>query len=246
MTSWTTGLLDDATVLTGRALPPALRAHQELRQGPDGDLLGALVVTEQELTHLRTGELPVHLAVTGGAGALEAALRWVVARPDQVTLRRVSVRLRGEETPARNAQRVVTVLDSVDLPGDVEAYAAPAPGPVSPAWLAALDELAAREVGLLLDCDRLETSGTISGTDPVVDAALDRELAMVFRGGASSGADDVTAAMSVVRHALDGEPPPDGWLAGEDGDPDLAGRTRRWCRGVLVPDPAAVVARLRA
>lgn len=239
MTSWTTGLLDDAAVLSGRALPPALRAHQELRRGARGDTLGTLVVTEQELTHLRAGDLPVHLAVTGGAGALEAALRWAVARPGEVSLRRVSVRLRGEETPARNAQRVVAVLDSVDLPGEVEVYAAPPPGPVSPAWLAALDELAAREVGLLLDCDRLETAGT----DPVVDAALDRELAMVFRGG---GSDDVTAAMTGVRRALDGEPPPDGWLAGEGGDPDLAERTRRWCRAVLVPDAAGVVEQLRA
>lgn len=237
MTSWTTGLLDDAALLAGRALPAALQAHQSVRRDPHGDALGALVVSEQELTHLRTGELPVHLAVTGGAGALEAALRWCAARPGQVSLRRVSVRLRGEETPARNAQRVVAVLDSVDLPDAVEAYAAPPPGPVSPAWLATLDELAMREVGLLLDGGE-EPGGAQAA---VVDAALDRELPLVFTG---RGAADVTAAMTLVRATLDGEPPPDGWLATESGDADLALRTRRWCRGVLVPDAGAAVSGL--
>ncbi len=228
MTSWTSGLLDDAAVPSGRALAPALQAHQAARRGPGGDAVGAFCVTEQELTHLRTDDLHVHLAVTGGAGALEAALRWTSSHPDRVLLRRVSVRLRGEETPARNARRVVAVLDSVSLDDDVEVYAAPPPGPASPAWLAALDELALREVGLLLE----------SPEATVVDAALDRELAMVFTGRAPQ---DAAAAMTACRTALDGEAPATDWLTA---DPDAAARTRRWCRAVVVPDLGAVATAL--
>ncbi|WP_030484881.1 hypothetical protein [Nocardioides aequoreus] len=221
MTSWTAGLLDDAAVLSGRALAPALQAHHAVRRGPGGEAVGAFCVTERELTHLRTDDLPVHLAITGGAGALEAALRWTTGNPGRVSLRRVSVRLRGEETPARNARRVVAVLDSVELDDDVEVYAAPPPGPVSPAWLGALDELALREVGLLLD----------GPPDPgVVDAALDRELAMVVT---ADSPDDVVAALTTCRTVLDGAAPAPDWLTT---DPDAAARTRRWCRALVVPD----------
>lgn len=234
MTSWTAGLLDDAAVLSGRALAPALQAHHVVRRGPGGEKVGAFCVTEHELAHLRTGELPLHLAVTGGAGALEAALRWATAHPDRIALRRVSVRLRGEETPARNARRVVAVLDSIapgslgSLGGDVEVYAAPPPGPVTPAWLGAIDELALQGIGVLLDAP-----------DPaVLDAALDRELAMVL---AAPSPEDVAAAMTACRTALDGEPPAADWLTA---DPDAAARTRPWCRALVVPDLAAAEASL--
>lgn len=240
-TGWSTGLLDDAAVLppTSRPLAPTVRAHHDVRRGDRGSLVGALCTTEQELPHLATGDLPVHLAVTGGAGALEAALRWVSGPgSDRVTVRRVSVRLRGEQSGpglTHNARRVVTVLDSVQLPDDVAVYAAP-PEPLggpSPAWLAALDELAAREIGLLLPA-------TAPWTASALDAALDRELPLAFEARTAA---DVVAALVGVRTALDGAPPPDGWL-GDTADADLPQRTRRWCRAVLVPDVAQVIAEL--
>lgn len=233
MPSWTTGLLDDDSVHRGRALPPAIRDLQAARRSPGGEAVGCLVVSERDLGPLAAPGLPVHLAVTGGAGALEAGLRWVADHgDDRLHLRRVSVRLRGEADLAHNARRVVTVLDSVSLPDDVEVYAAPpAPeGEPSPAWLAALDELAAREVGVRLPTDAPWALAA-------VDAALDREQALAL------DSDDPVAALALVRRALDGEPPADGWLAA---DPDLAARTRRWCRVVLVPDLGAALTHLPA
>ncbi|GAB3992648.1 hypothetical protein [Nocardioides marmoraquaticus] len=222
MPSWTTGLLDDDSVSGGRALPPAIRDLQAVRRSSGGEAVGCLVVSERDLAPLAAPGLPVHLAVTGGAGALEAGLRWVADNPGRLELRRVSVRLRGEAELAHNARRVVTVLDSVALDDAVEVYAAP-PDPLgdpSPAWLAALDELAAREVGVRLPADAPWALAA-------VDAALDREQALAL------DADDPVAALALVRHALDGEAPADGWLAA---DPDLAARTRRWCRVVITPD----------
>lgn len=232
MPTWTTGLIDDDGVSHGRALPPAIRDLQAARRGPGGDAVGCLVVSERDLGPLAAPGLPVHLAVTGGAGALEAGLRWVGDNEGRLDLRRVSVRLRGEAELAHNARRVVTVLDSVSLPDDVEVYAAP-PAPSvgdqpSPAWLAALDVLAAREVGVRLPADA-------SWSLAAVDAALDREQPLVVE------ADDPVAALALVRRALDGEPPADDWLVA---DPDLAQRTRRWCRAVVVPDTAAALTRL--
>lgn len=231
--AWTDQLLDDGAALAGRPIPPAVKAFAELRGGPHGPVAGAFCVTERDLASLRTGPLPLHLAVTGGAGALEAALRWVTDQePGRVALRRVSVRLRGEEAPGRNARRVVAVLDSVPLPEDVEVVAAPSDpgGDLSPAWTTALDELAMREVGVMLPAAAPWTPGA-------VDAALDRELALVFEAGSG---EDVVTALTTVRTALDGSPPPADWLAS-----DLAVRTRRWCRAVVVPDvPAAAAALL--
>lgn len=230
MPSWTTGLIDDDSVSRGRALPPAIRELQAARRGPQGDAVGCLVVSERDLGPLAAPGLPVHLAVTGGAGALEAGLRWVADNEGRLDLRRVSVRLRGEAELAHNARRVVTVLDSVSLPADVEVYAAPpAPdGEPSRAWLAALDVLAEREVGVRLPVDE-------AWSLTAADAALDREQPLAV------DADDPTRALALVRHALDGEAPADGWLAA---DPDLAQRTRRWCCAVLVPDAATALTRL--
>lgn len=230
MPTWTTGLIDDDGVSHGRALPPAIRDLQAARRGPGGDAVGCLVVSERDLGPLAAPGLPVHLAVTGGAGALEAGLRWLGDNEGRLDLRRVSLRLRGEAELAHNARRVVTVLDSVSLADDVEVYAAP-PDPLgepSPAWLAALDVLAAREVGVRLPADAPWSLAA-------VDAALDREQPLVV------DAADPTAALALVRRALDGEPPADDWLAA---DPDLAQRTRRWCRAVVVPDVAAALAHL--
>lgn len=233
--AWTDELLDDGATLAGRPLPPAVKAFAELREGPHGAATGALCVTERDLASLRTGPLPLHLAVTGGAGALEAALRWVTSQePGRVALRRVSVRLRGEEAPGRNARRVVAVLDSVALPEDVDVVAAPAgpadpDGGLSPAWASALDELAMREVGVMLPAAAPWTPGA-------VDSALDRELPMVFEAGSD---EEVVTALTTVRTALDGAPPPAGWLTS-----DLAVRTRRWCRAVVVPDVPATAGAL--
>lgn len=236
--AWTDQLLDDGSVLAGRPLPPAVKAFGELRDGTHGAAAGALCVTERDLATLRTGALPLHLAVTGGAGALEAALRWVAGQdPGRVTLRRVSARLRGEEAPGRNARRIVAVLDSVPLPEGVEVAVAPtAPSAhadptetLSPSWAAALDELALREVGVVLPA-------AAPWTAAAVDAALDRELPLVFE---AADADDVVAALGTVRTVLDGTPPPADWLSS-----DLAVRTRRWCRAALVPDAAATAAAL--
>lgn len=236
---WSQTILDDGSLLglpgpAAAALPRTLRAHAAAREAAGGDSVAALAVSEHDLTHLGTGDLPLHLAVSGGAGALEAALRWATEQgSERVTLRRVSVRMRGEADLAHQARRILTVLDSVTLPDDLAVHAAPPEptGGLSPAWLSALDELATREVGLLLPA-------RAPWTGAAVDAALDRELPMAFTG---ESAEDVVTAMTTVRTQLAGEPPPEDWLRE---DPELAARTRRWCTAVVVPDLGAVLAGL--
>jgi hypothetical protein len=118
--------------------------------------------------------------VTGGAGAIEPAVRWATRTP-QLELRALEIALRDEEDLAHNAQRVITALDALeaDLDG-VTAHVEPprVHGEPSSGWLAALDELAAREVPLKfrtggVEADAFPTSAELAAC---LDAALDREL----------------------------------------------------------------------
>lgn len=241
--SWRHRLLDDAAVLPPRELllARALAAHAPLRRGLRGDVVGGFAVTDRELSHLRTGDLPVHLRITGGAGMLEAALRSLTTT--DLHVRRVEIALRDEADLAHNARRVVQVLDVTDAPDDLAVHVAPPSlaGEPTAGWSAALDELAARELGVLLAHDPAR------GTAEAVEAALDRELPIAFVG---TGLDDALTSLRSVRVALDG----DGveavtaalgdpvaaatWIREE---PDAAARTRRWCVSVAVPDLGAAL-----
>ncbi|SDR72869.1 hypothetical protein SAMN04488570_0181 [Nocardioides scoriae] len=245
---WLHQLLDDAAVLPprGELLARALAAHAPLRRGDHAEAVGGFTVTDRDFPHLRTGDLPLHLRLAGGAGMLEAALRSLPGAA--VAVRRVEVALRDEADLAHNARRVVQVLDGAE-PSVVDPLAVHVGVPVPPdapsaGWLAALDELAARELGLLLP---LGDGVSATGTAVAVEAALDRELPITFRG---AGPDDALTALRAVRTALDGDgveavaaalADPAGAAGWVRSDPAVAARTRRWCVSVSVPDlPAAL------
>ncbi|ROR91941.1 hypothetical protein [Nocardioides aurantiacus] len=245
---WRHALLDDAAVLPPRGLllARALGAHAPLRRGDLGDAVGGFAVTDRELSHLRSGDLPVHLRVTGGAGMLEAALRSLAT--SDLAVRRIEIALRDEADLAHNARRVVQVLDVTDAPDDLAVHVAlpVLTGEPTAGWLGALDELAARELGVLL------THAPGPGTAAAIEAALDRELPLALLG---EGLDDALTALHAVRVALDGDGPAavaaaltdaDAAVAWVRDDPDAARRTRRWCVSVAVPDLGAALDDLAA
>ena len=122
----------------------------------------------------------MNLVVTGGAGAIEPAVTWV-GRSEGLELRAVEFALRDEEDLAHNAGRLIKVVDSLgEALDDVPVFAEPPipQGMPSHGWLAALDELAAREISLKfrtggLSDDLFPTSSQLASC---IEASLDREL----------------------------------------------------------------------
>ncbi len=200
------GLVDDAAIFPpGNApLDEAVTAHLERRSTPYADLVGTFVVDDRRLPDLRALRvvrdesvapegleqqvrhvLPVSVVVTGGAGAIEPAVRWAQKQVgEQVELRGVEVAIRESDAGdlAPNVRRIVAALDALggDL-DDVEVYVE-APRlhsqQPSPTWLGALDELAAAG-----HCLKLRTGGPDADAFPCaielatcIGAALDREL----------------------------------------------------------------------
>lgn len=187
-------LVDDAAVFPpGNApLDTALAAHRRHRQTAWADLVGPFVVSDAALPELieavrASGDstpLRVAVVVTGGAGAIEPAVRWA-GRAEELELAAVELGLRDEQDLPRNARRVTTVVDQLrasgDLDGDTPVYVEP-PRPLGPepaaSWLTALDELAALDLRL-----KFRTGGVTADAFPsaaelasCIDAALDREL----------------------------------------------------------------------
>ena len=198
--------------------------------------------------------MAVNLVVTGGAGAIEPAVTWV-GRSEGLSLRAVEFALRDEEDLAHNAGRLITVVDSLgEVLDDVTVFAEPPipQGMPSHGWLAALDELAAREISLKfrtggVTADLFPTSSQLASC---IEAALDRELPFKCTAGlhhAVRHRDDETGfehhgflnVLLATRTSLDGGGPDEvaRVLDETDGealakrlaaDPDEAARTRRW------------------
>jgi hypothetical protein len=187
-------LVDDAAISPpGNApLTEALRAHRGHRTAAYAGLLGPFVVSDVALPELieavraeGSGDpLTVSVVVTGGAGAIEPAVRWAV-RSEELELAAVELGLRDEEDLPRNARRVTTVVDQLrasgDLDDDVPVYVEPprllGPEP-APSWLSALDEIAALDLGLKLRTGGLTADSFPSAAEVAafIDAGLDREL----------------------------------------------------------------------
>jgi hypothetical protein len=253
--------VDDAAIFPpGNApLDHAVRDHLGHRQAEYAALVGGFVVSDVRIADLAAldidgDDLAVHVVVTGGAGAIEPAVTWV-ERAEGLRLRAVEFALRDEEDLAHNAQRLVSVVDSLgERLDDVTVYGEPPlpHGQPSPGWLAALDELAAREIPL-----KFRTGGTTADSFPssarlaaCIEAALDRELPFKCTAGLHNAVrhrDDATGfehhgflnVLLATRASLDGASPddvaavlddPDGPALAErlQGDPDTAARTRRW------------------
>lgn len=186
-------LVDDAAIFPpGNApLTEAVAAHRRHRRASWSDLVGPFVVSDVMLPDLieavraPSGDpVAVSVVVTGGAGAVEPAVRWA-GRAPELRLAAVELALRDEDDLPRNARRVTTVVDQLRSSGDLDdetpVYVEP-PRPTGPeptsSWLAALDEVAALDLRL-----KLRTGGVTAEAFPgsfelatSIDAALDREL----------------------------------------------------------------------
>jgi len=211
------GLVDDAAIFPpGNApLDEAVRAHGEHRRAPYADLVGPFVVGDArlpDLLELADRPLAVSVVVSGGAGALEPAVRWA-GRSDAVELRGVEIALRDSATGelTHNARRVVTAVDQLVRSGELDAevpvyvemprlYGSPP----TPDWFGALDELAAAELRL-----KLRTGGEQPDAFPAphelagcIDAALDREMPFKCTAGLHHAVRHHDTDLGVDRHGF--------------------------------------------
>ena len=261
--------VDDAAIFPpGNApLEQAVADHVDHRDEDYADLVGGFVVSDVKVADLRAvveeraqrasrehPDVQVNLVVTGGAGAIEPAVTWV-DRSEGMRLRAIEFALRDEEDLAHNARRLVQVVDSLGAALDgVTVFAEPPlpQGSPSHGWLAALDELAAREVSC-----KFRTGGASADLFPgstqlatCIEAALDRELpfkctaglhhAVRHRDGQTGfehhGFLNILVATRTSLDSGDHEEvarvleETDGAALAErlSGDPDEAARTRRW------------------
>lgn len=267
------GLVDDAAMFPpGEApLADAVAAYRERRDEPWADLVGPLVVSDRVLPDLArlldpgdTPLLPLSVVCSGGAGSLGPAAHWAgeTAATELVAL---EVALRDLDDLPGSARRVVRAAEAVAVTGveaPVYVEVPVPPGPPSPGWFDALDEVAAADLRLKfrtggLDAEMFPSPAALAAC---VEAALDRELAFKCTAGlhrAVRHRDDATGAVHhgflnvllATRASLDGDDPgavlaqddPAALLArAEDVGTDALARARRWfvsfgCCGVEDP-----------
>ena len=181
-------LVDDAAIFPpgNVPLPDAVTAHREHRTSSYADLVGPFVISDIRLPDLleelddSTEPFAVTVVVTGGAGAIEPAVRWAT-KSGLLDVRSLETPLRGEDDLARNAARVVAAVSQVrDDLGDVPVYVEPprVQGVPTHGWRSALDEIASADLQLKFrtggaDADAFPTSAELAIS---IDEALDREL----------------------------------------------------------------------
>lgn len=253
--------VDDAALLlqADTSVERAVAAHRAHLAGEYAALVGGLLVRDVQVAELAAAvagvpgpPLAVNLVVTAGAGAIEPAVTWV-GRAEGLELRAIEFALRDEQDLAHNAGRLVRVLDSLgDVVDHVTVFAEPPMPRGSPTsgWLAALDELAAREISLNLRGGGPAADQPIAALATCIEAALDRELSFKCGTGmhgavrhrdAGSGPEHhgLLNILAATRASLDGAGPDEvaSVLAEPDraavaarlaADPALAARTRRW------------------
>ncbi len=253
--------VDDAAIFppARTELEQAVAEHRTHLASEYGALVGGFVVSDvkvADLANLTAGGEPleVNLVVTGGAGAIEPAVTWV-GRSEGLRLRAVEFALRDEEDLAHNARRLVQVVDALgDTLDDVPVHAEPPipRGTPTHGWLAALDELAAREISCKFRTGGLTADLFPTATDlaTCIESALDRELPFKCTAGLHNAVrhrDEETGfehhgflnVLLATRTSLDGGGPAevaqvleesDGAVLAERvaADPDAAARTRKW------------------
>jgi hypothetical protein len=205
---WLTRIVDDAAVFPpgNVPLPQAVTQHRAYAVAEYADLVGPFVVGDLSLPDLLdvlstssttrngpTTPLPVSVVVSGGAGALEGAVRWAT-RSGALDLRALETTLRDDAGGAieHNARRILTAVDQLvaagELDDEVPVYVEPPRlygGPPTPGWLGALDELAAAGHRL-----KFRTGGADADAFPAahelaacIDAAIEREVAFKCTAG---------------------------------------------------------------
>jgi hypothetical protein len=249
-------LVDDAAIFPPGNVPldRAVAEHREHRAASYAALVGGFVVSDTRLADLAAlvadddEPLAVNVVVTGGAGAIEPAVRWATRAPG-LELAAIEIALRDEDDLARNAGRVVAMVDSLraEMGDDVEVYVEPPRRTLvaEQPWLAALDEVSL--AGLRL---KFRTGGVTADAFPsvaelasAIDAALDRETPFKCTAGLHDAVRHVDGETGFEHHgflnillatrvALDGgdveaalsAPAP----AAELPDADACASARRW------------------
>ena len=198
-------LVDDASALLPE-VPGGLHGVTSAYVGRARSEQGALLVRDTDLPLLRGFPGPLAVVLTGGAGQVAGPV--ALCRRLGLDLRRLHVALRDPGDLVGNARRVCAAVDAarsdgalddgvavhVEVPDD-HAVLGPGGDP-SASWLAAVDELAAADLGLAVPLTRpwtgAGTNGRGPGAEPVpaarsvaaIDAALDREVPLWFLGAA--------------------------------------------------------------
>jgi hypothetical protein len=181
-------LVDDAAIFPpGNApLVDAVDGYRRHGAQPHAELVGPFVVDDTRLPELLQllrevdsgppAPLPVSVVVSGGAGALEPAVRW--ADDPLLAPRGFEIALRDLDDLAGAARRTTAVALDIETPVFVELPVSQPPGGPSHGWLAALDELAAAELRVKLRTGGLSPDlfPTSADLGTAIDAALDREL----------------------------------------------------------------------
>jgi hypothetical protein len=268
LSTWLEDLIDDAAIFPPGNLPleRAVAEHRAHLTSEYAAMVGGFVVSDVKLPDLiahlggtspdentadapAEGSLVINLVVTGGAGAIEPAVRWATRSP-LLRLGAVECALRDEEDLARNARRLCAAVDALEEElADVTVFVEPlrVTGEPTHGWLEAVDELAMRELPLKfrtggVTADAFPTSTELAAS---ISASLDRELPFKCTAGlhhAVRQADEETGfhhhgflnVLAATRACLDGGDTVavlDQTDAGEilDGlDDEALARTRRW------------------
>lgn len=212
--AWLTGFIDDAAIFPPGNVPldRAVAEHRQHRASEYADLVAGFVISDVKVPDLidvlderDDDELfGVNLVVTGGAGAIEPAVRWATRAP-LTHLRAIEIALRDEDDLVHNARRMLTALDQLDL-DEVEVYVEPPRlrGEPTAGWLAALDELAMGGVRAKfrtggVDQDAFPTCGELADA---IEAALDRELAFKCTAGLHHAIRQVDPETGITQHGF--------------------------------------------
>lgn len=247
------GLVDDAAIFPPGDAPlaEAAAAHVARRSEPYADLVGTFVVKDTDLPDLAATPLALSVVVTGGAGQVAGAVR--LARRLHLAVEGLEIALRDPLDPESAARRVSAAVDAARADGllddHVPVYVEMPPPETYGSWLAAADEVAAREFRF-----KFRTGGPEADLFPsadalahLIDVALDREApfkctAGLHRAVRHTGDDGFEHhgflnLLVATRQAFDGAPRQEvreilerrdgAGLAADARDLDLAG-ARRW------------------
>jgi len=181
------GLVDDAAIFPPGDVPihDATAAWTARGQEWYAALVGSFVLKDTDLPLVRGFGAPLSVVVTGGAGQVAGPVG--AAQRIGLSVAAIEIALRDPDDLAGNVRRVVAAVDQARGEGTLDddvAVFVEIPGPATPAWLAAADEVAAAGHRLKLrlghvDHDLIPDSGTVAAW---IDGALDRETP--FKGTA--------------------------------------------------------------